>query len=268
MSRKNLIKLFFITLFFILLSYCYAVLFHEYGHGLTAWLFGYKSSPFNIIYGIQANKGWLLDRVNENVNYDAIYMSGQHLRIALIGVSGILTNIVLAVIFIMLLKISFIQKNIWTFSFCFWGLILNWMSFFGYVFYLGINSQGDIGYINHGLGISFWWVYCIGLMIGLCGIYIIFRYEIIKAYAFHLPKSLIAYRTYFIVTLITFFYIMYIRSILLYLFFGEPFINHGFKIPSGTLALAATVIVIIVFFVFDPKRQWIKRAIQHMRLKK
>lgn len=45
------LKVLFITLISISLTYYVAVLAREYGHATTAWLFAYKSSPFEIIYG-------------------------------------------------------------------------------------------------------------------------------------------------------------------------------------------------------------------------
>ena len=51
-------------MFAFIAAYYVAILLHEWGHGLVAWLFNVKQSPFDVDYG-----GWALMHVDENVDY-------------------------------------------------------------------------------------------------------------------------------------------------------------------------------------------------------
>lgn len=103
----------------LLLGYYVIVLLHEYGHGTTAWLLGYKSNPFEIQYG-----GWLLLDVDEAVPYDSIIEQGHGTQAALIGISGYAMNIVLLLVSVFALSRRQVTGSPWFLAAFYWSQCL------------------------------------------------------------------------------------------------------------------------------------------------
>jgi|SRR6185437_4199078 len=85
-TTANLILL---TPIFILLSHYIAVFIHEYAHAFTAWILGYKDSPFDLNYGgTSLGNLLLLSNIDQNVNNNLIYASGHPGYVAFIAFAG------------------------------------------------------------------------------------------------------------------------------------------------------------------------------------
>lgn len=82
-------KLILLTPLFILLSHHLAFFIHEYAHAITAWILGYKNSPFDINYGGMSLSNLLfLSGVDQKVDNSLIYSSGHPAYVALIAFAG------------------------------------------------------------------------------------------------------------------------------------------------------------------------------------
>jgi hypothetical protein len=66
-KNRHPLQVFLVLAVTLPLVYYTIVLMHEWGHGTTAWLFGYKTSPFQVRYG-----GWLLLNCDEAVPYEQV----------------------------------------------------------------------------------------------------------------------------------------------------------------------------------------------------
>ena len=83
------LKLILLTPIFILLSHHLAFFIHEYAHAITAWILGYKNSPFDINYGGMSLSNLLfLSGVDQKVDNSLIYSSGHAGYVALIAFAG------------------------------------------------------------------------------------------------------------------------------------------------------------------------------------
>ncbi len=138
------LKILFFTLISIILSYYVAILMHEYAHATTAWIFGYKASPFEIHYG-----SWYLIPVSESVDYAKILASGHGTHEALIGISGITITFLLFLISIFFINRNFIKRNSLFLSVFFWLASINLMEMLSYINRTFI--MGDIGEFVQGL---------------------------------------------------------------------------------------------------------------------
>ncbi len=74
-------------------SYYISILLHEWGHGTVAWLYGLKSSPFDVTYGSWA----LLPNIDEHVNYASLLAASRGVAAALIGIAGFTVSLLLLI---------------------------------------------------------------------------------------------------------------------------------------------------------------------------
>ncbi|KTC85094.1 hypothetical protein Ldro_2678 [Legionella drozanskii LLAP-1] len=169
------LKIALFTVLSIILSYYVAVLMHEYAHATTAYLFGYKSSPFDIKYG-----SWYLVPVSEAVDYASILASGHGVHEALIGISGITVTLILFLTSLFLLSRKCIQERSFLLSFFFWLADINLMEMFSYLNRTFI--MGDIGEFIQGFNISPFFIFIPGTIIVCWALYRFYKYEIIKMF--------------------------------------------------------------------------------------
>lgn len=89
MYQSKKITLIVLTPILILLAHYLVVFIHEYGHAITAWILGYKNSPFALNYG---GTSWsnllMLSGIDQNVNNKLIYSLGHPGHVALIAFAG------------------------------------------------------------------------------------------------------------------------------------------------------------------------------------
>lgn len=241
MDSNKTLKVIIYSVICIILSYYIAILLHEFGHGTTAWLFGYKKSPFDIHYG-----NWLLSHVSEHVDYKRIFAQAHGLQGALIGVSGISVTIILFFISLYFLNQKYILKSYFGLLFFYWLAAINLCEIFTYIVTRSFTS-GDIGEFVEGLHISPLWVFIPGTIFACALMYRFFRYELIKIYCLlsndnNILKRMILYLSFW-------------PLIILPLFWTPP---TRYEILAYAANIFALLVVIFIFIACDPKRNWIK----------
>ena len=88
-TKPTTLKLILLTPIFIWLSHYLVVCIHEYGHAFTAWILGYKNSPFDLNYGGTRLENLLfLLNIDQHVNNNLIYSLGHPGHVALIAFAG------------------------------------------------------------------------------------------------------------------------------------------------------------------------------------
>ncbi len=192
-QQQSTIRLICYTVINIILVYYIAVLCHEYGHSVTAWLFGYKSHPFDIIYG-----SWYLIPASENVDFNAIYASGHPYQSGLIGIAGIFTNIVLFLICLCFLNQKYILKKPYFINFFFFLAAINLIEILAYIpnrTFTGTNGDvshtgGDIGEFLHGFNLSPFWIFIPGIILVTLALYRFYQFELKKVYSLIPNKNL------------------------------------------------------------------------------
>ncbi|HEV2614584.1 MAG TPA: hypothetical protein VGV92_07725 [Gammaproteobacteria bacterium] len=225
------------TIISIILTYYVAVLAHEYGHGTMAWIFGYKTSPFDIQYG-----SWYLVPVDEAVNYPALLSAGHGVQAGLIGIAGITTTFLLFLMSLFSLSKSVIQKNSFLLSFFFWLAAINLMEMFSYL-NRSFLMDGDMGRFVHGLNISPLWVFIPGSIIVCLSLYRFYKVEIIKLFKFLPIQTKIMQR---IVLWLTFWQLP--LSVMFY-WAGSGAVDPGWSLVSNTahgISLAIIIFILII----------------------
>ncbi len=237
-------KSFKIVLFNILsviLVYYIAILLHEYGHATTAWFLSYKSSPFDIDY-----RNWFLLPVSEGVNYPSILASGHGVAEALIGISGISVTVILFLLSFYFINRQFILKNTFLLCFFFWLMDINLMEMFSYVPNRSF-IMGDIGEFVQGLNISPLWFVIPGTLLVCLALYRFYRYELLKMFALLPIKTIVMQRIFLWCTF---------WPLLFSIVYWEPPIAN--KALSYGANLFSLLLVLLIIFICDPKRCWIR----------
>ena len=229
------------------------VLFHEWGHGTTAWLFGCKASPFDVRYG-----GWLLLHCDEAVPYDRLLATGHGIQAALIGISGFTVTTALFVLSLLLLRTRFGVRSVWALSALYWFCVLNLMAIFGYIPLNTFSRHGDIGRFVHGLDISPWVVFVPGtILVALC-LCRLLRHETVKVYVFAPIRTLAMRRVLLGVSLALIFYLLYTHGY-------NPLTDPGTSPINKAVAWGSLLLGPILFVVCDPSRKWVWRMEKRYR---
>jgi hypothetical protein len=232
----------------IIIVHYFGTLAHEYGHATTAWLFGYKKTPFDIYIG-----NWLLIPVDEAVNYNSLLASGHGIQAALIAISGITVTAFLFLLSLYSLNREQIKKSPFLLSIFYWLAVQSLMVFFQYVPNNTFTIEGDIGRFIHGLNISPLWVFIPGTLLVLLAFYRMYRYETIKMFALLPIKTNIMKRIFLLTT-----FWMYVE---LMIYWTPP---ATFKVLAWSSHIFSTLLVIFILISCDPSRTWVKRNIALM----
>ncbi len=229
-------------MFSIILTFYLAILTHEYAHATMAWIFGYKSSPFDIQYG-----SWYLVPVSEAVDYARILSSGHGVQEALIGISGIFSTFILFIVSILFLNWNFIKRNNLLLSLFFWLASINLMEMFSYLNRTFV--MGDIGEFIQGLNISPLWIFIPSIVIVGLGLYRFYRYELIKMYLL-LPIKRTLFRRVFLW--------MTFWTLPLSLIYWGPTMDTNWQLVSNLTNIFSILVVLTILIIYDPSRNRIK----------
>lgn len=229
-----------ISIISIIASYYISILLHEYSHATCAWLFGYKDSPFDILYG-----NWILMPVSEHVDYQAIFASGHGIKGAIIGVAGISMTILLFLISYCCLTRRKIINKPCLFLFFYWLGAINLCEIFTYII-ARTFSDGDVSEFAQGLAISPVWILFIGGLFACLAVYCFFRYALVKLYL------ILGEERYFLKRL--FLYLSFWPILLLPLYWSAP---TQYKPLAYAANVFTALLIIIVFIVCDPRRSWV-----------
>ena len=250
MKNRHPLKVFLILAITLPLVYFAIVLLHEWGHGTTAWILGYKESPFEVRYG-----GCLLLHCDEAVPYDKIIASGDGLQAALIGISGFTVTTMLFLLSMFSLNRRFGTRSLWLLSVFFWSCVLNMTALFGYIPLDTFSTEGDIGRFVHGLNISPWLVFIPGTILVAAGLYRLFRQEIVTVYLFAPIRTLPMRRILLGTSLVLIFLLLYTHGY-------NPFTDSGTNTFSRVLAGLSILLVPILFALCNPSRNWVEQAVK------
>lgn len=146
------------------------VILHEHLHSTTAYLLGHLTSPFAIVWGNPLT----LDGWDEGVSYSALFSSGFSTDAAVIAMMPLLFHAGVVTGGLYLLHSPALVKNTWGFHFIFWLVIMNLMELIAYMPMRAFALNGDIGNINHGLGLSPWRLFFPGTLLILTCLFLLF----------------------------------------------------------------------------------------------
>ncbi len=243
-------KLILLTLIFFILSHHLAFFIHEYAHAITAWILGYKNSPFDINYGgTSLTNLLLLTGVDQKVDNSLIYSSGHPGYVALIAFAG--PGIILFLFFVsswlMLNKKIFSHPYLLYFLFFFnlWCLGAT----YAYVPIRTFSTPGvmiDILDIEQSMNISPWLIYFFVGYLVLFMMWQFFTKSIILIYVnVGISNTLARASLMLLCVLIVFGYCGFIG------FYNHGEISHFISVTS---IFAIPGIVIILW----PTRKWIQ----------
>lgn len=144
---------------------------HEYLHSSVAWLTGYSTTPFTVVWGnIVTLQGW-----DEGVPYHALFPHPGNWAEAAIGGAPLLMHGV------------FLSASLWVLSsrigdrissfyiFTYWFAIMNLTELIAYVVMRPFIPGGDTGHFNRGLGLSPWYLFIIGTIFILMALWLLAR---------------------------------------------------------------------------------------------
>ena len=210
MSKRIILYLIFlvVTLLYFILTHYIALFAHEWTHGTVAWIFGYKSNPFNIYYGIDKWKDLIIfPNVDEAVNYLGISFSGHPYIAGIIAITPpVITNGGLFLVFSYLSSFKSLQKRPWLYYFIFWLVIMNLGNWLDYIPVRTFSTHADIGNFIKGFGMSPWWVYIIGTYILIFFLWHFFKIQIPRAYEIMNINSTAGRAILLFIVLVTLFY--------------------------------------------------------------
>ncbi|MCJ2058404.1 hypothetical protein MKL09_17830 [Methylobacterium sp. J-048] len=134
-----------------------AVLPHEYGHSVAAWLLGLKATPGSLRWGPPTLVNALtLHGIGENVDYARSFAAGRGAAVALVAATGPLFVNGGAYLSARAVLPQALPRLPWLGGlFLYWFLFMNLANVFDYV-PIRTFAQGDIGHFCQGLDIPSW----------------------------------------------------------------------------------------------------------------
>ena len=256
-KRAMPFKLILLTPIFILLSHYLTVFIHEYAHAFTAWMLGYKNSPFDLNYGgTSLGNLLLLSNIDQNVNNNLIYVSGHPGYVTLIAFAG--PGIILFLFFLSfwLMQNMKVKRHPYLLYFL---LFFNLWCLGGTYAYVPVRTftphgvMVDVLDIEQSLNISPWLIY---FFIGYLVFFMIrqfFSKTLISIYAYVGVSNTIAKAS-----------LMIICVLILFGYCGlAGFVNHGeiSHFISSTSILAIPGIIIMLW----PTRKWVKEKLNEFK---
>lgn len=222
------------------------VIIHEHIHSTTAFLLGRMQDPLAIVWGNPLT----LDGWDEGVSYSELFNTGLGTDAAIIAVMPLVFHAVVVIAGLYLLLSKAWVNNKWTFHLVFWFIIVNLMELIAYMPLRAFAGNGDIGNINHGLGLSPWVLFFPGtllilLLLGILFFRILPRANVIIAGGSRPVR--------YALLVLTAFFVFDWRSI--FRVFLLPPGSAGWEI--GAIALIACILVILLC---RPGLAWVRRA--------
>jgi hypothetical protein len=149
----------FVTAVALLVTHALAYFHHEYSHSATAWLLGFKASPFAIDYGknpLALSNILLQQQIDEGVDYAPILNSGHGFAEAAIASAGWISNVVVYLVCAGVLKRYLPQMRPALVMLLFWLALMEAANLWSYSPVRTVTSHADIANAAQGLGISTW----------------------------------------------------------------------------------------------------------------
>jgi len=166
--RETLVYLMIVVVTFAVLQ-AVVVVMHEFTHSTVAWTLGHMRSPLDIVWGNPLTlTGW-----DEGVHYSELYAAGHFHAAAIIGVSPLIVHSIIVILGLVLMQRKAMRRRKWLFHTLFWFVIANFMELIAYITMGAFATGGDVGHFNHGLGLSPWVAFIVGLLAIAAGLYIL-----------------------------------------------------------------------------------------------
>jgi hypothetical protein len=228
------------------------VVVHEFIHSTTAYLMGHMQSPLGIVWGNPIT----LDGWDEGVSYSAMFNAGQGTSAAIIAVSPLILHSVIVIGGMYLLLSGAMVRKKWLFHTTFWLVIVNFMELVAYMPVRAFSLHGDIGNINHGLSLSPWLLFVVGMCLILLGLYYLYGRVLPRMYAVVAEESrLVRYE------------ILVFSAFYLFLFRGSIHNALSFSPDmqwvTGLFGYAAFVLVL---YFCSPGLPWVIEAEKHVHV--
>lgn len=233
----------------IIIAYYVSLLLHEWGHGFMAWLYGVKTSPFDVQYG-----GYLLQNADENVDYVGLMASGRNMVSALIAIAGPIVSLTILIIALSILYSNKINNKPLTFTLIYWLLIMNMVPSIQYLSVSPFASGGDTGHFAQGLNFSPWWIFIPGTIFIIFILSIILKNIIPKACAIIPIKSLLGQNLFLLTSLFVMFLFIYTHGY-------NPLTDKGVNSFTKVMVVISICLVPILFIICNPARDWVKKSI-------
>lgn len=243
-----------LTPIFILLSHHLIVFIHEYAHAITAWILGYKNSPFDLNYGgTTINNLLLLANIDQNVDNHTIYSLGHPVHVAIIAFAGPVITLLLYFLTFWLMQNNKMKHHAYILYFLFFSNLWTLGGTYAYVPVRTFTTHGtmvDILDIEQALSISPWWIYfIIGYLVAFM-IWQFFTKSLMRIYA-HVGISSTETRAI----------LMTLCVLIIFGYCGlAGFVNHGeiSHFISATSFLAIPGIILVLW----PTREWVQERLK------
>jgi len=222
---------------------------HEFTHSFAAYFLGAKENPLDIIWG----RGIFAVSCDENVDYQTLFSAGKGPTAAAIAFAGPLSNIILFFVTAALISLPSMKKRPWVYHTLFWTLAVTFIMVFEYVFTRSFMTHDDFGNIEHGLGLSPYFIFIPGLILGLIALWYIFTVLVPGHYRIVTPFELA--KQYVTIASVSFvFFLLYIGLR----------INSYPSVPEWWCGLAGICALFITPILFSPMRRWIRKRTGEM----
>ncbi|OAI49583.1 hypothetical protein AYO45_02185 [Gammaproteobacteria bacterium SCGC AG-212-F23] len=161
-----------LTFAFFILSMWVSLLPHEYAHSFVAWIYGYKSNPFNIHYGELTWQNIIfIHGINENVNYFLMNLRHDYFAMGLAAFAGPgIATVSIYILSLFLLRFESVKRHPYLFYFLCWVNVINLAELISYFVVRIFVEQDDSGLFEYAWGISPWIVFIVGIIILYFGV--------------------------------------------------------------------------------------------------
>ena len=153
---------------------------NEWVHGFVAWLGGYKSSPFDIYYGVQWFTLW---DIYEAIDYPKIHFEGKAYIVAWIAIAPTVLQMILFPIGLKVLSFSKVQKNRWLFAFLYFFNLNLLGEIYAYIPIRTFGKMEDMFNFLNATGFSPWVIAIPGTLYVIWGMYQILTKQLPQAYS-------------------------------------------------------------------------------------
>jgi hypothetical protein len=241
-----------LTPVFILLAHYLVVFPHEFAHSFMAWVLGRKADPFAITWGGGSLRNiLLLTNIDENVDYRSALARGPAYYVALIALAGPgIANGTLYFLSLAWLKRAWLQARPVLFYFVFWCNFMTVANFYDYIPIRTFGPRDDVANFVHGLGISPWYVFGVGIYLVGFAIVCFLGRGLARAYECLGLQTTASRST-----------LMVVCVVILFCYYSLPGFGMGDDI-SCFISMTSWIMVPGILFICWPSRTWVRQQVR------
>jgi hypothetical protein len=144
---------------------------HEYAHSGAAWLLGYTSSPFTVVWGNWiVPKGW-----DEGVPYDQLFPFPGNIAEAVIGGVPLLMHTIFLIASLYVISRPFPRTRPVAFFVVYLFAVINLAELIAYIIMRPFIPHGDTGRFNEGMAMSPWVLFVFGTAFIVLALWVLAR---------------------------------------------------------------------------------------------